>query len=102
MPDEGLPKRVFYGEPKEGKLSQCGQKKSCKDTLKASLKDFNIPTESWELAAQDRTKWWRSLINKGAAQYEARRICEVDRKRKGHKASVNGSSSESIQSEFTC
>ena len=27
-----------------------------KDTLKASLKDFNIPTESWEQAAQDRTK----------------------------------------------
>ena len=31
------------------------------DTLKASLKDFNIPTESWEQIAQDRTKW-RGLI----------------------------------------
>ena len=31
------------------------------------LKDFNIPTEPWEQAAQDRTKW-RNLINKGAAQ----------------------------------
>ena len=31
--------------------------KRYKDTLKASLKDFNIPTESWEQAAQDRTKW---------------------------------------------
>ena len=32
----------------EGKRSQGGQKKRYKDTLKASLKDFNIPTESWE------------------------------------------------------
>ena len=38
-------------------------KKRYKDTLKASLKDFNIPTESWEQAAQDRTKW-RCLIKK--------------------------------------
>ena len=65
MPDERLPKKVLYGELQEGKRSQGGQKKRYKDTLKASLKDFNIPTESWEQAAQDRTKW-RCLINKSA------------------------------------
>ena len=48
MPDERLPKKVLYGEQQEGKRSQGGQKKRYKDTLKASLKDFNIPTESWE------------------------------------------------------
>ena len=53
MPDERLPKKVLYGELHEGKCSQGGQKKRYKDTLKASLKDFNIPTESWEQAAQD-------------------------------------------------
>ena len=31
-----------------GKRSHGGQKKRYKDTLNASLKDFNIPTESWE------------------------------------------------------
>ena len=67
MPDERLPKNVLYGELQEGKRSQGGQKKRYKDTLKASLKDFNIPTEVWEQAAQDRTKW-RCLINKGASQ----------------------------------
>ena len=56
MPDERLPKKVLYGELQEGKRSQGGQKKRYKDTLKASLKDFNIPTESLEQAAQDRTK----------------------------------------------
>ena len=80
MPDERLPKKVLYGELQEGKRSQGGQKKRYKDTLKASLKDFKIPTESWEQAAQDRTKW-RCLINKAASQFEAKRIC-AERKRK--------------------
>ena len=38
MPDERLPKKVFYGELQEGKRSQGGQKKRCKDTLKAPLR----------------------------------------------------------------
>ena len=65
MRDERLSKKVHYGELQEGKRSQGGQKKRYKDTLKTSLKDFNIQTEFWEQAAQDRTKW-RCLINKGA------------------------------------
>ena len=101
MPDERLPKKVLYGELREGKDSQSGQKKRYKDTLKASLKDFNIPTESWEQAAQDRTKW-RCLINKGASQFEAKRICDAERKRKERKARARGPSSDSAQSEFTC
>ena len=56
MPDERLPKKVFYGELLEGKRSQCGQMKHYKHTLKASLNDFNIPPESWEQIALDRTK----------------------------------------------
>ena len=101
MPDERLPKKVLYGELQEGKCSQGGQKKRYKDTLKASLKDFNIPTESWEQAAHDRTKW-RCLINKGASQFKAKRICEAERKLKERKARAKGPSSESAQSEFTC
>ena len=84
MPDERLLKNVLYVELQEGKRAQGGQKKRYKDTLKASLKDFNISTESWKQAAQDRTKW-RCLINKGAAQFEAKRICEPERKRKERK-----------------
>ena len=57
MPDERLPKKILYGELQVGKRSHGGQKKRHKDTLKA----FNIPTESWEQSAQDRTKW-RGLI----------------------------------------
>ena len=42
MPDERLPKKVFYGELQEGtEHSQGGQKKRYKDTFKACLKDFD-------------------------------------------------------------
>ena len=42
MPGESLPKKILYGELQIG-----GLKKRYKDTLKASLRDFNIPTEKW-------------------------------------------------------
>ena len=45
MPDERLPK-------KKG-----DQRKRYKDTLKASLKDFDIPIGPWEQTAQERSKW---------------------------------------------
>ena len=80
MPDERLPKKILYGELQVGKRSHGGQKKRYKDTLKASLKDFNIPTGSWEQIAQDRTKW-RGLIKRGAGEYEAKRISEAEQKR---------------------
>ena len=54
MPEERLPKKILYGELEMGKCSHRGQKKGYKDTFKASLKDFNITTESWEQIAQDR------------------------------------------------
>ena len=101
MPDERLPKKVLYRELQEGKRSQGGQKKRYKDTLKAWLKDFNFPTESWEEAAQDRSKW-RCLIDKGASHFEAKRICEAEKKRKEMKARAKGPSSDSARSEFNC
>ena len=53
MPDERLPKKVFYGDIQEGKRSQGGQKKRYKDTFKASLKDFDIAIGPSEKSAQE-------------------------------------------------
>ena len=89
IPDERLPKKVFYEELQEGKRSQGGQKKRYKDTLKASMKDFDIPIGSWEQTAQERSKW-RGLINKGAALCKKKRIYEAERKRRGCNANTNG------------
>ena len=93
MPDERLPKKILSGELQVGKRSHGGQKKRYKDTLKASLKDFNIPKESWEQIAQDRTKW-RGLIRRGADEYEAKRISEAEQKRAQRKARAKASPTE--------
>ena len=44
MSEGRLQKKVLYGERRVGKRSQGGQKKRYKDTLKASFKDFDIPS----------------------------------------------------------
>ena len=57
MPDEYLPKKILPGELQGRKHSKGGKKKRYKDTRKASLKDFNTSTESWEQSVQDRDMW---------------------------------------------
>ena len=101
MPDERLPKKILYGELQVGKRSHGGQKKRYKDTHKASLKDFNIPTESWEQIAQDRTKW-RGLIRRGTGEYEAKRISEAEQKRAHGKARAKASPTELSSSDLSC
>ena len=101
MPDERLPKQILYGELQVGKRPHGGQKKRYKDTLKASLKDFNIPTESWEQIAQDRTRW-RGLIRRGAGEYEAKGISEAEQKRAQRKARAKASPTELSSSDLSC
>ena len=100
MPDERLPKKILHGERQVGKRSHGGQKKRYKDTLNASLKDFNIPTESWEQIAQDRTKW-RGLIKRGAGEYEAKRISKAEQKRAQRKARAKASPTELCSSDLS-
>ena len=72
-----------------------------KATLKASLKDFDIPMGSWEQTVQEQSKW-RGLINK-AAVYEGKRICEAERKCREHKAKTNGPPADSMTMTYsTC
>ena len=101
MPEERLPKKILYGELEMGKRSHDGQKKRYKNTLKASLKDFNIPTESWEQIAQDRAKW-RVLLRRGASEYEAKRISEAEQKRAQRKARAKASPIELSCSDLCC
>ena len=92
---------LMSGCQRKFSMENCKKESAHKDILKASLKAFNIPTESWEQTAQDRTKL-RCLINKGASQFETKRIREAKRKREERKARAKGPSSDSAQSEFTC
>ena len=105
MHEERLPKKILYGELEMDKRSHGGQTKWYKDTLKASLKDFNIPTESWEQIAQDRAKL-QGLIRRGASEYEAKRISEAEQKLRHHQqsclavTSVVPSATDSLELEF--
>ena len=100
MPDERLPKKVLYGELQEGKRSQGGQKKRYKYTLKASLKDFNIPTESWHRL--HRIEQSGIALPTKEPHNLNQRICEAERKGKEWTARAKDSPSDSAQSEFTC
>ena len=53
MPDDRIPKQLFYRELCHGNRTVGGQQKRFKDSLKVSLKDFDISTESWESLASD-------------------------------------------------
>ncbi len=72
MPDESIPKQVLYGELADGKRSVGCQKKRFKDTLKASLKSFDIDIDTWDNVAVDRPTW-RSLTQKDCQIHEERR-----------------------------
>jgi len=84
MPDHRIPKQLLYGELCEGKRSRGWPKLRYKDTLKATLKSFNINTEQWEDMACERATW-RSLLTSGAAAHEKHRTAEAAEKRKQRK-----------------
>ena len=80
MPDERIPKQLLYGELCQGKRSVSGQRKRFEDSLKVSLIDFSIDTQTWENLAADRPTW-RSFIHSGAYVAEDNRTDAVGKKR---------------------
>ena len=97
MTDERLPKRILYGELVNGARSRGGQKKRFKDTLKVSLKDFGIDTDSWETVAKNRSAW-RGAVKQGATTFETQRTTLAKTRREARKASSSRSSSTSAGS----
>jgi hypothetical protein len=85
MPDHRMPKIIFFSEMMNGMRSHGGQKKRFKDTLKSSLKAFDIRTDSWELAALERASW-RSCLYNGAVSCEASKKAAAELRRKKRKA----------------
>ena len=74
MDSERIPKQLLYGELTHGKRCRGWLKKMFKDSLKVSLKSFDIDTNSWENQAQDRPSW-RALTTKDSRTSEAKNIC---------------------------
>ena len=100
MEDYRLPKRLFYGELSAGKRSVGGQYKRYKDTLKVTMKNFQIDPGNREQAALDRPTW-RSLIRKGGIVFENNSIANAEKKRELCKQRQN-SNLHLEDSNFAC
>ena len=87
MPDHRLPMILLYGELEKDKRSQCGQKKRYKDSLKTSLKAFEIDQDTWEELAQNRSTW-RSTVKKSASSCEKRRNAAAQQRRVARKSRI--------------
>ena len=85
MEDSRIPKQIFYSELQSGKRSRGAPKKRFKDTLKASLKSFDVDLSNWNIQAQQRDSW-RSTITNGATSHEANRIQQAKLKRQQRKS----------------
>ena len=102
--DSRIPKQLLFSELHSGKRSRGAPKKRFKDTLKASLKCFDVDPENWELQAQQRDSW-RSTITNSALSYEAKRILQAESKRQERKsriANANKTTTANSSSGVTC
>ena len=57
MSNECLPKRLLYGELFVGKCPVGRPMMHFRDSLKMSLKDLEIPVETWKRLACDQVRW---------------------------------------------
>ena len=69
MPEERLPKAVFYSELAEGARPVGRPKKRYKDHLKETLKKCHISPDEFETLADDRSGW-RQTVRSGTKLYE--------------------------------
>ena len=97
MPDDRIPKAVFYGELDAGHRTRGGQRKRYKDVLKATLKSCGIPHNTWEAAATDRALWC-STCHSGLRDYEEKR-CDALRDKRMRRKAIQPSSNIDI---FVC
>ena len=65
MPDDRLPKAVFYSELTSGKRKRGGQKLRYKDVLKRHLKTADMDVDTWESDAKNRPFWRKKILDAG-------------------------------------
>jgi len=85
MSDERIPKQLLYGQLSEGKRAPGRPKKRFKDCLKDSLNSLDIPRETLESLAANKSEW-RSAIYAGAKLAEEKRTSHAEQKREARKA----------------
>nr|VZI34994.1 unnamed protein product [Spirometra erinaceieuropaei] len=85
MDNEGLPKRLFYGDVTTGSRRQGGQIRRYKDILKTSLRRLQKNPANWKDIARVRPTWGRT-VKTGGGICEANRIAAAKVKLKARKS----------------
>ena len=97
MPENRLPKQLFYGELSQGHRSVGGQKKRYKDHLNAVLKRCNIPAAELETKASDRVGW-RSSCYRAVQQFELERTeAREEARQRRHEHQLRGPIDDGVQ-----
>ena len=84
MPDDRLPKAVFYGELTSGKRKRGGQKVHYKDVLKHHLKATDMNVDTWESEAKNWPFWRKKIIDAGNTIERKRKEKYLEGWRKRH------------------
>ena len=87
MNADRLPKLLFYAELAMGKSHVGSQRKRYKNTLKSTLKAYNIPVNKGQELAKDCPAW-RTAARKGSKLVEEDRLQKLDAKRLARKNRV--------------
>ena len=102
MPDDRLPKQIFFGELCEGARSRGRPLLRYKDTLKVSLKNCKIDPDTWESFAQNRPSW-RHQSRSGTIAFEQERINNAVTKRVKRKdRQANPTTDTTADQTFIC
>ena len=99
MSDDRIPKQLLYGELRDGKRTQGGQRKRYKDTIKHNLKACGIQVDDWESIVEDR-QLWRASTKSGVELFEANRCSALQDKRAKRKA--RHLESDTAASSYVC
>ena len=98
----GCQRKVYMENCKKESAHKVAKRNATKTPLKPRLRISISQLRPGNRLLRIEQRQWRCLINKGASQFEAKRICEAERKREERKARAKGPSSDSAQSKFTC
>ena len=96
----GCQRKLSVKNCKKESAHKVAKRNATKKPLRPHLRISIFQLSPWNRVL--RIKHSGCLINKGTSQFEAKRICEAERKHKEMKARAKGPSSDSAQSEFTC
>ena len=81
MPEERLPKAIFYSELADGRRSIGRPKKRYKDYLQDTMKKCDIGPGSFEATASDRSAW-KQAVRRGISHYETTLRNRYDQRRR--------------------